>query len=135
MPTIGLLSVMDPVEPKNGVVAGKEKIPPSEAESQYPAVCTPRPSSAPDCGLPVPLSVNKMAACLTPSADGLKTIPTVQKALTATDAPVQVSEPGAIEKSPAAVPVIITELTVMVPGPAFTSATERRVLVTPIASL
>src|SRR5688572_15871473 len=37
MPTIGLLSLMAPVEPKKAA-SPKVKIPPSEATSQYPAV-------------------------------------------------------------------------------------------------
>jgi hypothetical protein len=37
MPTMGLLSGVPPVEPKNGWLGPKVKIPPSEATSQYPA--------------------------------------------------------------------------------------------------
>ena len=71
--------------------------------------------------------------------DGLKTIPTVQAALGATCWPVQVSEPGTIEKSGlalVAVPVMSpTVLTVIVVGPPLTSATARAVLVVPMAWL
>ena len=87
----------------------------------------------------MPLSTKKMNPVRLPSAVGLKTIPTVQAALGATCWPVQVSEPGTIEKSgPGLGPVplmIPTLLTVIVVGPPLASATARAVLVVPMAWL
>ena len=85
------------------------------------------------------MSTKKMNPVRLPSAAGLKAIPTVQAALGATCWPVQVSEPGTIEKSGlglSPVPLMMpTLLTVIVVGPPLTSATGRAVLVVPRAWL
>src|SRR5437660_7690383 len=131
MPTIGLLSLIDPVDPKNAAPAPKLKMPPSEAPSQYPAACTPRPTSRPVWVPLVALLEKTMDPWRAPSALGAKTRPTVQKLLGATLAPVQWSVPGARVKSLRAVPVMVKLLTVMLAVPPLTRATVWTVDVVP----
>src|SRR5216683_4421629 len=70
-----------------------------------------------------------------PSAVGVNDTWTVQDPDGATLAPVQWSDPGTIVKSPRAVPVMPTALTVIVVVPPLTRVTVRAVLVVPMAWL
>src|SRR5437016_2748402 len=98
MPTMGLLSRIDPVEPKN-LALPKAKIPPSEAASQYPlpgllpgGAATPVPDRLED-GRVTPLATTVRLEDRGPMVVGSKETDTVQLLASGTVAPVQVSLP------------------------------------------
>src|ERR1700730_3748662 len=98
MPTMGLFSLIDPVEPKN-LALPKLKIPPSGATSQYPlpgllpgGAATPVPDRLED-GRVTPLATPVRLEDRGPTVVGSKETDTVQLPESGTVAPVQVSLP------------------------------------------
>src|SRR5258707_7558308 len=98
MPTMGLFSLIEPVEPKN-LALPKLKIPPSEATSQYPlpgllpgGAATPVPDRLEE-GRAAPLATTVRLDDRRPMVVGANDTDTVQLLESGTVAPVQVSLP------------------------------------------
>src|SRR3979411_1506037 len=98
MPTMGLFSLIEPVDPKN-LALPKLKMPPSDATSQYPlpgllpgGAATPGPDRLED-GRVAPFATTVRLEDRGPMVVGLKETDTVQLLESGTVAPVQVSLP------------------------------------------